>query len=67
MAFYGSGNRYYEIGYSDLFYQLKKDSFLKNHILLYNYMKNKKSGGKAKFKSLVKMEKQITSRLGRSN
>ena len=63
LAFYNSGNPYYGIDHSDLFYQIKKDNFLKNHILLFNYMKNRKPVGKAKIRFLVKMENEIINQL----
>ena len=62
-TFYNLKKSYYEIGGSDLFYRLRKDNFLKNHISLYNYIKLRRSDRKTKFKSLDKQESQIVAQL----
>ena len=60
LAFYRSGSPYYGIGgYSDLFYHLKKDNFLRSHILLSHYINNKKSRRKTRFPFLDEEENQI--------
>ena len=63
LAFYHSGNSYYELRTSNLFYQLRKDDFLKNHLLLYNHIKNRKTQEKIKFKSLIEIEYEMTNQL----
>lgn len=63
LAFYHSRNAYYEIGKTDLLYHLRKDSFLKNHILLKTYMQNRQSVRKSQFKSLDKAERKIVNQL----
>ena len=62
-VFYNSGHLYYEVGKSDLPYFLKKDNFLRNHILLDNYIQNRKSTRQSKNKLLNKAENMISNQL----
>ena len=62
-TFYSSGNLYYEVGKSDLLYQLRRDKLLKNSILLNQYINNQKTTRSTEFKLLDKAENKIISQL----
>ena len=60
LGFYQSKSLYYNIGKTHLFYHLRKDSRLKNDLLFYNYIKEKRKSRKVKFnKLLLKEDKMI--------
>ncbi len=65
LAFYSSGNPYYGMDDPHLFYHIKKDSFLKSHILLYDYMNNREPAKKAKIPALAQTENEIIKQLER--
>ena len=63
-VFYHSGHSYYDTAYADLFYHIKKDRFLKNHILLYDHLENKKISKKTSpFPDVIRVQNQFTDQL----
>ena len=63
LEFYASENFYYELDDMSVPYHLKKDYFLKNHILLYDYMKKQQLKRTSNFKSLNERENEIVRQL----
>ena len=59
LDFYSSNSFYYQIGKTDLFYNLRKDSRLKSDVLFYNYIKTRRQSRKTKFKQLLAMEDEM--------
>ena len=59
VTFYSSKNPYYQINTTDLFYNLRKDSRLKNDLLIYNYIKEKRKSRKTSFSQLLFAEDKI--------
>ena len=63
LAFYSDNIFYYQMNKTDLLYGLRKDSRLKNDLLMYNYMKEKREGRKTNFPQLLAEEGKIIKNL----
>ena len=63
LDFYHSETPYYKISSSGLFYQLRKDKFLKNHILLSRYIRDKALLREKGFKPLQDQENQMMAQI----
>ena len=61
--FYNSGYRDYEVGRTDLFYSLRRDRFLKNRVLLADFIRERSSMRSTRIESLNKEEEKISRQL----